>query len=99
MTTSPLHQSQPDEGGRSEERLCRGFRWMGQPFEHCEDCGRDLREHDGLAWHDRSASLFSAETVVIPFAEAMRRIPMFAYLVTPINKPEGPYRYEAAVTA
>ena len=95
QSDSSSHQPDPD---RDEETPCRGFRWMGQPFEHCEDCGRDLREHEGLAWHDRSASPFSAETVVVQFAEAMRRIPMFAYLVTPINKPEGPYRYEAVTS-
>jgi hypothetical protein len=26
---------------------CRGFRWIGQPFTSCDDCGKPAWEHDG----------------------------------------------------
>jgi hypothetical protein len=26
---------------------CRGFRWIGQPFSSCDDCGKPAWEHEG----------------------------------------------------
>ena len=73
---------------------CRGFQWLGQDFAHCDGCGRDLRDHEGLLSFAPGTSPFSGEDIVIPFDEARERIPMFGHYVTPIDRPEGPYRYE-----
>ena len=72
---------------------CKGFKWMGQDFAHCEGCSQDIRDHEGLDWINRDTPLGS-DSILIPFDEARQRIPLFAYYVTPIGHPEGPYRYE-----
>lgn len=70
---------------RWDEPTCVGFQWMGQSFDHCEGCGRDITEHIGLDWIKRGSEPFSSGRELIPFEEAMDRIPLFAHLVTPIN--------------
>jgi len=37
---------------------CRGFRWVGQPWEHCDECGRPWHVHDGLMTLRRDATPF-----------------------------------------
>jgi hypothetical protein len=75
-----------------EVKECRGFWWIGQAFEHCDNCGGDIREHDGL--HHTPGGPFDTESVIVPFKEAMVLIPLFAHYVTPIKHKEGPYRWE-----
>lgn len=80
----------------AEAKICAGFHWVGQDFAHCDNCGRDLREHDGLNALRPGASAFdlSADaTMVLPFKEAMERMPLFAHYVTPRNA-SRPYRWE-----
>jgi hypothetical protein len=69
---------------RWDEPVCVGFQWIGQSFAHCEGCGRDIAEHIGLDWIRRGSSLLSGQRELIPFDQAMERIPLFAELVTPI---------------
>jgi hypothetical protein len=73
---------------------CTGFVWIGQDFAHCDNCGRDIREHDGLDWRKPGTPPFGTEREIIPFDEARKTIPLFAHQVTPLNSPDGPYRYE-----
>lgn len=67
---------------------CVGFQWCGQDFAHCEGCGRDIREHEGLSWRKE----------LLSFEDATARIPMFAYYVTPIGGGR-PYRWEREPTS
>jgi hypothetical protein len=77
---------------RWDEPVCVGFKWMGQSFEHCEGCGRDISEHIGLDWTKRQSALFSGDSQLIPFEEAMERIPLFAHYTTPLYG--GKFRWE-----
>ena len=63
---------------------CEGFRWIGQDFGSCDECGCDIAEHPGLSWLGR----------VLEFGEAHARLPLFRLYTTPIDHPEGPYRWE-----
>lgn len=80
-----------------EKPPCKGFHWLGQDMSGCENCGRDISEHEGLAWTRGGSPFERGEEIIIPFDEARRRVPLFAYYVTPIGVPDdyaGPYRYD-----
>jgi hypothetical protein len=75
---------------------CTGFQWIGQSFDNCDGCGRDIRDHEGLDWLKPGASPFAPldeARELVPFGEAMERVPLFAHYVTPIGG-GGPYRWE-----
>lgn len=78
--------------GEEGHVACRGFWWLGQGFEHCDNCGRDIREHDGL--HDPGPLFSKGQERVIPFPDAMLRSPLFAHYVTPLTKSDGPLRWQ-----
>lgn len=52
------------------DSTCRGFHWIGQTLESCDNCGRPAREHDGLMSQRRDAPLFSDDGLYIkPWSE------------------------------
>lgn len=65
-----------------EEDECRGFCWVGQSFDHCDRCGRDIALHDGLEVKVRDSGIFSGEWEIVPFPEAEKRSPLFSVYVT-----------------
>ena len=72
---------------------CRAFHWIGQDFASCDNCGRDIREHDGM--HGPPSTPFGRDDErVVPFPEMMQRSPLFAHYVTPTDAPR-PYQREA----
>lgn len=47
---APVAQAVPAGPERTPVTPCpEGFKWMGQPFTHCEGCERPAWEHDGWA--------------------------------------------------
>jgi hypothetical protein len=81
---------------RFDRPVCVGFRWLGQSFDHCDGCGRDIAEHLGLDWIRRGSAVFDpGASEFIPFADAMERIPLFAHYMTPVRGGR-PYRWEKA---
>ena len=70
---------EPDEPV-PEPEPCRGFRWIGQSFAHCDGCGRPAWEHEGMQTLRDGSSPFGGggmEWEVRPWepgeAEAIRR--------------------------
>ena len=55
-----------------------GFAWVGQPMTSCEDCGKPLSDHDGVAVTKPGAGPFGDFEVVTP-EEAARRMPLFGH--------------------
>lgn len=78
---------------RWDEPVCVGFHWVGQSFDGCECCGRDITEHIGMDWIDPDAGPFSGGSKLLSFEELMKISPMFAHFVTPIGGGR-PYRWE-----
>lgn len=68
---------------------CRGFHWIGQSFSHCDNCGRDIVDHDGLDWIKPGGGPFRQESELIPFPEAEARIRLFADQVIPLSVQRG----------
>jgi hypothetical protein len=77
---------------------CRGFQWIGQSLAHCDNCGRDVREHDGLHMATLADPFAPDQGEVVPFLLAMQRVPLFAHAVTRVDG-ERPYRWELCEAA
>lgn len=75
-----------------EEDECRGFQWIGQSFEHCDRCGRDITLHEGMESSVKGSSIFSGDTEIVSFAEYEERSPLFSHHVT-ANDGSGQKRY------
>lgn len=53
---------------------CRGFHWIGQTLESCDNCGRPARDHEGLMTLRRDAPPFSdGGWYVKPWSEVFGR--------------------------
>jgi hypothetical protein len=84
--------------GRTMTDECRGFQWLGQSLAHCDNCGRDVREHDGLHMATVADPFAPDQGEVVPFLLAMQRVPLFAHAVTRVDG-ERPYRWELCEAA
>jgi hypothetical protein len=62
--------SPPDEEPQPAESPleCRGFHWVGQSWEHCDQCGRPWQEHEGMVRPAPGAGPFSNETIIVPWS-------------------------------
>jgi hypothetical protein len=63
-------------GGTPESRFnvpvrartaCPGFHWIGQTWEHCDECGRPWHEHEGMLRPKPGSGIFDNEWEVVPW--------------------------------
>lgn len=55
-----------------------GFAWLGQPLTSCEECGKPLWDHEGVAVGRPGEGPFGGFEVV-SHEEAARRMPAFGH--------------------
>lgn len=77
----------------SGDTTCRGFMWLGQTFASCDECGQDIRVHDGMHHRTHDDPFTDGDSVVVPFDEFERMSPVFSVYVTATDG-SGRKRYQ-----